>query len=164
MSLNHIVFGGTEPSLNARFNNLSVDGDIDAPGLVGFTFQPATTYDAPGATVPGAITGPPLQYIQKIGDMYHMHTLASFTVGTNSTEVVLGMRLPDNIDFGTLAGCIVSGVATHETGGVFKTMIPKNFLIQDDEVRIGFFASNGIPFSTNDLYRYTGMISFVNST
>ena len=163
MSLNHVVFGGALPPLDARFKNLTVDGEITSSSVKSEEYQPTTTYDAPGATIPGGVPGPPIQYIHKIGNMYYMHTLAEFTVGTDSAEVVLGMKLPDNIDFGTLAGCIVSGVATHETGGVFKTMIPKNFLIQDDEVRIGFFASDGIPFSTNDLYRYTGMISFVNT-
>jgi hypothetical protein len=166
MSLNHLVQGGAPPPQDIRVKNLEVEGELTASGgvLEAQAYQPTTTYDAPGATVPGGIPGPPLQYIHKIGNMYHMHTLASFTVGTDSTEVVLGMQLPNNIDFGTLAGCIVSGIATHETGGVFKTMIPKNFLIQDNELRVGFFASDGIPFSSNDLYRYTGMISFVDSS
>jgi hypothetical protein len=164
MSLNHIVFGGSPYTLDARFKNLTVDGEITSSSLSGQKFEPNTGYLSPGSITPGEVTAPTLQYIQKIGKIYHMHTLASYTTGIGSTSVELSFQLPDNINFGTLAGCIASGEAQRDVGGVIKKMVPKNFLINNDELKIELFAPDGITYSGNDEYRYTGMLSFENTS
>jgi len=123
MSLNHVVFGGAQPSLDVRFNNANVDGDLTVNGSIapynfrGASFSPIGTNITNTSGGTGAqITGGSHLSLQKIGQAIQGTYKCDFETGTGSKGVLLTLIFPEGILDNPSDLCVVAN-AVHQTGG-----------------------------------------------
>lgn len=123
MSLNHVVFGGAQPSLDVRFKNTTVDGDLTVNGSIapynfrGASFSPIGTNitNTPGGS--GAqITGGSHLSLQKIGQSVQGTYKCDFETGIGGKGVVLTLILPGGGILDNPSNLCVVANAVHQTG------------------------------------------------